>query len=331
MSSCLSGGGKLNLELIKFPTSSWTSWTSNSSSSSSSSSSQHSTTLSESNNSVISTRKNRTPRKRPNQTYIEAASILSTAYPKLFPTKHLTKTCRFTKPLDVNSPFPFEPSDLLDNPGCLLPIPKSLNLFEKACRSPIEINSSEKVIRVEHEEKEEEEGFDAKSILDKEIEDGIDSIMGKLSMGSEKTENDSNNVRLSDTCCYGYPVGLGFGLGYGIRSELRAMRNDDRGDDWWRFPVVDLSDLTRKSGNIPVVGEKKKKNKKKQSKENLTSSVKETFCQTPGGLLLNLDYDDVLRAWSDKGSPFYGDGTAAESSGPDAQVCALIPRKRNRR
>ncbi|KAL6585544.1 hypothetical protein OROMI_002188 [Orobanche minor] len=326
MSSCLSGGGKLYLELIKSPTSSWTS----NSSSSLSSSSQHSAALSESSNSVISTRKTRTPRKRPNQTYIEAASILSTAYPKLFPTKHLTKPCRFTKPLDVKSPFPFEPLDLLDDPGCLLPIPKSLNLFEKACRSPIEISSSEKVIRVEYEE-EEEDDFDAESILDKGIEEGIDSIMGKLSMGNEKTEDDSNSVRLSDTFCYGYPVGLGFGLGYGMRSELRAMRNVDRGDDWWRFPVVDLADLTRKNGNIPVVEEKKKKNKKKQSEENLASYVTETFRQTRGGRLLKLDYDDVLRAWSDKGSPFYGDGTAAKSAEADAQVCNPIPRKRNRR
>uniref|UniRef100_A0A0V0H243 Putative ovule protein n=1 Tax=Solanum chacoense TaxID=4108 RepID=A0A0V0H243_SOLCH len=78
MSSCLAGGGraayKLDLEIIKSPSTSWTSQ-----------SSSPSSTLSESSNSpiAISTRKPRTPRKRPNQTYNEAAALLSTVYPKI--------------------------------------------------------------------------------------------------------------------------------------------------------------------------------------------------------------------------------------------------------
>ncbi|EPS64863.1 hypothetical protein M569_09917, partial [Genlisea aurea] len=70
----------LDLDFIKSPPSN--SWLSNTSSSPSS-------TLSEATNSplVISTRKPRTPRKRPNQTYNEAAAILSTVYPKIFPAK----------------------------------------------------------------------------------------------------------------------------------------------------------------------------------------------------------------------------------------------------
>ncbi|KAK4391987.1 protein CHLOROPLAST IMPORT APPARATUS 2 [Sesamum angolense] len=142
MSSCLSGGGRayrLELDIFKSPT---TSWTSNSSSPSS--------TLSESSNSplTISTRKARTPRKRPNQTYNEAAAILSTAYPKLFPTKHLTKPCKFTKSHNTETPFLFEPSDLfmpfpvIDNSEYLLHCPPILERpnshFEPKGSNPFE-------------------------------------------------------------------------------------------------------------------------------------------------------------------------------------------------
>ncbi|KAL0426654.1 UNVERIFIED_CONTAM: protein CHLOROPLAST IMPORT APPARATUS 2 [Sesamum latifolium] len=348
MSSCLSGGGRayrLELDIFKSPT---TSWTSNSSSPSS--------TLSESSNSplTISTRKARTPRKRPNQTYNEAAAILSTAYPKLFPTKHLTKPCKFTKSHNTKTPFLFEPSDLfmpfpvIDNSEYLHypPIlerpnshtePKGSNTFEKSCQSPGEINSQGSFLDVCDEY---EEDFDAESILDEEIEEGIDSIMGKLSMENGPM-NDSSSYSYShssthtNTCCYGYPVGLGFDLGHGIRRELRAMRNVDKGDDWWRFPSVNVGDITQKLAKIPV--NKKKKNVEKKSSESArqesfpstkpnkeqsvsTASSEESIPQPNAGLLLKLNYDNVINAWSDKGSPFYSDAPGAESAGNDVQA-----------
>ncbi|KAI3447333.1 hypothetical protein Pfo_003998 [Paulownia fortunei] len=341
MSSCLSGGGRayrLDLELIKSPT---TSWTSNSSSPSS--------TLSESSSSplAISTRKARTPRKRPNQTYNEAAAILSTAYPKIFPTKHLTKPCKFTKSQDNRSPFLFEPSDLLmpfqviDNSGYLLqyppilerpnfPIePKGLNPFEKPCQSPGEINSQGNSSEICDEY---QEDFDAESMLDEEIEEGIDSIMGNLSMEKEPIhDSNSYSSMQMNTSCYGYPVGLGYDFGYGMRRELRAMRNVDEGD-WWRFPSVNVADITQKIAKIPVEKKKKKKNSEsgkqnsfptpKPNKENLasTASSEESIPQPNAGLLLKLNYDGVLNAWSDKGSPFSGDVPGAESAGNDVQA-----------
>ncbi|XP_012849452.1 PREDICTED: protein CHLOROPLAST IMPORT APPARATUS 2-like, partial [Erythranthe guttata] len=165
-------------KLIKSP-SSTTSWISNSSSPSS--------TLSESSNCplAISTRKPRTPRKRPNQTYNEAAAILSTAYPKIFPTK--SNPCKFTKSHGGNekNPFLFETSDLLmpfrvmdDGSEYLLhpPPAKGFILVEKVCRSLGEINSqgnSTSEICDDY-----REDFDEESILDEEIGAGIDSIMG---------------------------------------------------------------------------------------------------------------------------------------------------------
>ncbi|KAI5584207.1 hypothetical protein BDE02_06G065000 [Populus trichocarpa] len=120
-SPCISGGGRtygFDLEIVK---------SSSTSSTRTSHTSSPSSTISESSNSplAISTRKSRTPRKRPNQTYNEAAALLSTAYPNIFSTKHLTKSSKFTKPQD-NSLLLDQSSDLLlpfrvfDNSGFLI-------------------------------------------------------------------------------------------------------------------------------------------------------------------------------------------------------------------
>ncbi|KAL2481829.1 Protein CHLOROPLAST IMPORT APPARATUS 2 [Abeliophyllum distichum] len=333
MSSCLSGGGRairLDLEIIKSPSSSWIS-----------NSSSPSSTLTESSNSpiAISTRKPRTPRKRPNQTYTEAAAILSAAYPKIFNTKHLTKPYKFTKPHNNNNTntFLYEPSDLfmpfrvIENSGFLLhsplqekpnfPIePKGIGAFEKPCQSPGEINSRVGSLEICDDY---QEDLDAGSILDEEIEEGIDSIMGKLSTGDSV---DDPNDRQMSSWCYGYPIGLGFGgafdLGFGMRREVRAMKNVDDGD-WWRFPSVNVQDITPKIGKIPAEKKKKKVEKAVEPKNSVLAKLKSSSIKankvnsaskspkeeavlpkTNAGLLLKLNYDNVLNAWSDKGSPF---------------------------
>ncbi|KAG8376387.1 hypothetical protein BUALT_Bualt09G0058200 [Buddleja alternifolia] len=340
-SSCISGGGRayslesLDLDFIKSPSS--TSWVSNSPSPSPSPSS----TLSESSNSplAISTRKPRTPRKRPNQTYNEAAAILSTAHPKIFPTKNLSK---FTKLNDNKIPFCFEPSDLLmpfqvtDTSGFLLHPPllerrpnfsKGFNPFEKACLSPGEINSQENSAGIFDEKYQED--FDAESILDEEIGEGIDSIMGNSSI--ENVTNDEPTNTQINTTCYGYPVGLGFDFGFGVRNELRAMRNVDEGD-WWSFHSVNVLDINPKIAKISTEKKKKKKVDIKNMEQILTvepnredlaieAASEETIPQTTNaGLLLKLNYDSVLNEWSDKASPFSGDAPATESTGNDVQA-----------
>lgn len=129
-----------------------------------------------------------------------------------------------------------------------------------------------------------DDDFSAESMLDEEIEEGIDSIMGyELMEGAISC----NSVQM-DMCCNA-------GLGYGMRRELRAIRHVDEGD-WWRFPCVNLAEITKKTNSaaIPLPN---------------------------AGLRLKLDYDDVLKAWSGKGSPFSGDAPAADSAGNDVQVC----------
>ncbi|KAL0344906.1 UNVERIFIED_CONTAM: protein CHLOROPLAST IMPORT APPARATUS 2 [Sesamum radiatum] len=215
--------------------------------------------------------------------------------------------------------------------------PKGSNPFEKPCQSPGEINSQGSFLDVCDEY---EEDFDAESILDEEIEEGIDSIMGKLSMENGPM-NDSSSHSYSyssthtNTCCYGYPVGLGFDLGHGIRRELTAMRNVDKGDDWWRFPSVNVGDITQKLAKTPV--NKKKKNVENKSSKSArqdsfpstkpnkeqsvsTASSEESIPQPNAGLLLKLNYNNVINAWSDKGSPFYSDSPGQESAGNDVQA-----------
>ncbi|GFY80507.1 chloroplast import apparatus 2 [Actinidia rufa] len=271
MSSCLSGGARYGLELEIVKSLSSSTITSNSSSLSSS--------LSESSNSplAISTRKARTPRKRPNQTYNEAAKILSTANPNLFSPKHLlTKPCKFTSP---NENFLCDSTELLlpfrvfDNSGFLLhhPIPEKPNFrneariansHQKSCGSPAE-NEFHSDFNGYGDD------FDAESMLDEEIEEGIDSIMGNLSV---ENESNAGTYRGQISTCYGYPMGMGFGgnfdSGFGMRIGVRPLRNVDEGD-WWRFPTV--VEISPKLNKYPA--EKKKKEDRKTRRRGKDSEI----------------------------------------------------------
>ncbi|XP_010690879.2 protein CHLOROPLAST IMPORT APPARATUS 2 isoform X2 [Beta vulgaris subsp. vulgaris] len=359
MSSCLSGGGRaaytLDLDIIKSP-----------STSTRTSSSSPSSTISESSNSplAISTRKPRTPRKRPNQTYNEAAALLSTAYPNIFSAKDICKPCKFIKPREYSS-FSFEES----SGELLLPFPVEKPVFQidstvygKSCLNDMDeigcqMNSSKLCDGYED--------FDTESILDEEIGEGvIDSIMGddlSVSVEGESTTCSKNGSVGPVNFCYGYPVGLGLGLGLGLGGRFdfgfglmrggvaKAFRQNDEGD-WWRFPAVDVAEISPRF-NKPLPAEKKKKLEKlnikssssipkkensvsvpksssSSSKENLASSPKSSstsgkensvpnFKSSPG-VLLKLNYDEVLDAWSDRGSPFSDDIPGSEFSGTDA-------------
>ncbi|XP_009780110.1 protein CHLOROPLAST IMPORT APPARATUS 2 [Nicotiana tabacum] len=356
MSSWLSGGGraayKLDLEIIKSPSTSWTSQ-----------SSSPSSTLSESSNSpiAISTRKPRTPRKRPNQTYNEAAALLSTAYPKIFNTKHLTKPWKFPKP---HYPLLYESSDLVvpykvvENSGFLLHPPllekpncpieqRLISRCDKPCQSPGEIDSKGNSFLEVCDEFQED--FDEESILDEEIEEGvIDNIMGKLNVENEST-NESNfsysrHQHNFGGTCYGFPIGLGFENGYlqydfGMRNGARPLRNVDDGD-WWRYPSVNVIDITPKFSKPPIQKKKKKverlvelrsskpssaKDKstpKRTNKDNSSQSTKEEVDvpKPKSELLLKLNYDNVLHAWYDKESPFSDEMPGSEAAGNDVQA-----------
>ncbi|KAJ6922205.1 protein CHLOROPLAST IMPORT APPARATUS 2 isoform X1 [Populus alba x Populus x berolinensis] len=262
-SPCISGGGRtygFDLEIVK---------SSSISSTRTSHTSSPSSTISESSNSplAISTRKSRTPRKRPNQTYNEAAALLSTAYPNIFSTKHLTKSSKFIKPQD-NSLLLDQSSDLLlpfrvfDNSGFLIHQPiqgkpsygnesKFANFTDKSsCQSSGEVDYHGNSVGLCDGL---DEDFDAESILDEEFEEGIDSIMGHLSVGNEMVDEVSNGIGSSFggqmNSWYGNSMGYNFGgksqYGHGIamRRGVRALRHVDEGN-WWDFPIVDMLQIS---------------------------------------------------------------------------------------
>lgn len=162
--------------------------------------------------------------------------------------------------------------------------------------------------------------FDAESILDEEIEAGVDSIMGNLSVNEFNTN-----------ASYYYDGGnqiqkMGMGFEFGVRSGVRALRPHVDDGDWWRFSTVDVVAISPKFKTVPVSTEKKKKKKKKI--ENL-SPEPESSSQLPesepekkppnSGLLLKLNYDNIMSTWSDRGSPF-----SEECPGSEFDVSARL-------
>ncbi|XP_021816022.1 protein CHLOROPLAST IMPORT APPARATUS 2-like isoform X2 [Prunus avium] len=372
MSSCFSGGGRtyaFELDIVKSP-----------STSTRTSTSSPSSTLSESSNSglAISTRKPRTPRKRPNQTYNEAAALLSTAYPNIFSTKNFRNPRKFTKPhdsfLDQSAELllPFRVIDdgssgfLIGEPIGEKPSsqfePKALNSFEKMCQSPGEFdsqancNSNSNSMEMCESYHHQDEDFDAESILDEEIEEGIDSIMGSMSVNMDSVDESNNgggggNGQMnsnpnpnSSNSCYGYPMGLGFGgkfeFGFGLRrGGVRPLRHVDDGN-WWSFPTVDVLEIsprfnksqsssTPASASVASAGKKKKKKVEKlsvlEAKAAAELPPKEANpipkAEEPG-LMLKLDYEDVLNAWSDKASPFSEEMPGSDVPGNDVSAGA---------
>ncbi|XP_038710753.1 protein CHLOROPLAST IMPORT APPARATUS 2 isoform X2 [Tripterygium wilfordii] len=318
--SCLSGSGRaygLDLELVK----------STSTCTRTSQTSSPSSTVTESSNSplAITTRKPRTPRKRPNQTYNEAAALLSNVYPNIFSIKHLTKPHKFTKP---HESFFEESSDLLlpfrvfDNCGFLLhhPVPEKPNsrieskLASFSCQSSGEIDSVANSIGFCEEYSED---FDAESILDEEIEEGIDSIMGNLSSSSSNNDNNCGNS---------IPIGLGFGgnLGFrfGVRREIRAFRHVDNGN-WWSFPTVDVHQISPRLNKNNNWNSNSKSGEKKKKKVDSKSPELAKENSANAGLLLKLNYDDVLNAWSDKGSPFSDESPSCNGNDVSARLAQI--------
>lgn len=317
MSSYLSSGAcVLDLEhMIKW------SYT-NSTSRTTSNSSSPSSTLSESSNSplTIATRKPRTPRKRPNQTYNEAAALLSMACPNIFTSKNIPKFTTYHNSFFNKSPELISVFPMIENPGFLIR-PKSM---EKPCflieskEANLGQNGGEIESKCVYEEMGDEclDDFDTESILDEEIEQGIDSIMGESNLIKEKDSirNDVNNT------CYGYPMGLGFG----VRNGVRALRKCGDGN-WSNLPMVDVGSITPRAVEKLGVGKKTKKKKLEElmksgsgfrhGNENLSREM-----ESGHGLGLKLDYDAVLNAWSDKGSPLPEEIPSSSSSRGDVHV-----------
>lgn len=337
MSSCLSGSSSgayaLDLDIVKSP------FTLNRTSHTSSASS----TLSESSNSLrtICSRKPRTARKRLNQTYNEAVALLSSAYPNIFPTKNLREPRKFIKPrasfLD-ETPELLLPFRVIDNSAFLLHQPiqekppsfqiqtKVANFCENSCQSPgeeVDFHASSLEFCDGY-----KEDFDTISILDEDIEEGIDSIMGNLSVDTSMVDefNDGSCSSVPDNPWCENPITMGrgfsgkfrfdFEFGMKIDGAVRALRHLDEGN-WLCSPIVDVHQISPRFHKALVLAKKKKK----VGKSTVESKDKElpndhSPPKTNSRLLLKLNFEEVLNAWSDRGSPFFD-----EIPGDNVFVC----------
>ncbi|KAK4761867.1 hypothetical protein SAY87_029751 [Trapa incisa] len=337
MYSCLSGGGRaygFDLEIVK---------TLSSSPRTSQTSSPPTSTISESSNSPhsISTRKSRTPRKRPNQTYNEAAALLSRAYPRIFPVINPHEFSKLPCEFFLEEP---EFSDLflplheIDGSSNFTPIRDKPRFQTEVKHSPSgEIQSKASNVSKEVQE---DFDFDAESIiLDEEIDEGIDSIMGNLDNNEDSTA--------TEVCTGGlqkfmprWELGLGIGS---PNSSIRAWKRAEELSYWWNFPTVDVLEISPKLSSTPKLSAEKKKKKtamtttaaavtKKKSEKKaekmkslselrtVESPKEEATPQQKPGLMLKLDYDGVLGAWSGKGSPFSDEAHGSESLTTDVSV-----------
>lgn len=332
--SIIRGGGRtygFDLDLIKSP-----------SGRSSSSSSSPSSTISESSNSplAISTKRPRTPRKRPNQSYSEATALLSTVYPNLFSANNLCKNSKSFSSLatslisssDLLPPFP-----VLNEAGFLIQSPSTHQQPCQLIRFQFNPSSPSEKSGIEYQEPSSPESadYDVESILDEEVGEGIDSIMGNLSMENCDTTFNSYCVNPHLGSLMGSGIrrkgefGFGFGLGQNNLSE--ALRGANNGD-WWRHTkAVPVTDIVRTfSTALPPLEKKKTKKKKKKKVAELDDepeaktmlATKATTKKTDAafddklkcGLGLKLRHEDVLKAWSDRQFPFSSDSGTPQSS-----------------
>ncbi|KAG6522514.1 protein CHLOROPLAST IMPORT APPARATUS 2-like [Zingiber officinale] len=347
MSSCLSSGGggrtySFDLDLVKPPPAA---------SSRSSHTSSPSSTLSESSNSalVISIKKTRTSRKRPNQTYNEAAALLSTIYPNVFSTKGLKKLSRSaTRPF---SSFP-EPSDLLlpplpvlsdaafllhkshrQEPTTAAQIELKHNFAaDKDHRRPV--SSSVSCSLEPNSPGSLNDDFDAESILDEDVEEGIDSIMGNLSVNTPSEEDNNNGLssggssinpllrslvgcRISGGGAGQLELGLRLRLSHNLQWALKTQDNCE----WWRTPTVPVQNILP---NFKPPAAKAATDKKKKKPEKVAVSCKKIAnttisTETPkeklkAGLGLKLNHEEVFKEWSDRSSIFLDVADSLDSS-----------------
>ncbi|KAM0898009.1 hypothetical protein ACQ4PT_022200 [Festuca glaucescens] len=262
-----------------------------------------SSTLSEASNSSstssLSLKRARTPRKRPNQTYNEAAALLASMYPSVFPAAAVGGGGHTPRLLGLASALADDPScadllPVLGNAACLLrdatppssPSPRS-PILSKTCLSPAAVSSAfftefrdsapspstpDGAAADEPGELDfdDDDAFDADSFLlgpeEGAAAEGIDGIMGKLSM--EGISASGVNRVLSSSAVDPFIrslMVLGLGFQRSRPNIKQALKRHDDDSEWWMCPAMPLKDIT--PAPPPAMEKKKKKTKKKALKD----------------------------------------------------------------
>ncbi|CAD6335538.1 unnamed protein product [Miscanthus lutarioriparius] len=326
----------------------------------------------------LSLNRPRTPRKRPSQTYNEAAALLASMYPSVFPVargKGATDAAAPPRLLGLASALADDPSysDLLppfpvpggeaafllrDLPpppltprspaaaaarGCPSPAAVSsvFNEFRDPAPSPATPDDAAAAPDEPGElDFDDDDGFDADSILcgvDEGAAEGIDGIMGKLSMENNGKSVSSSSVNSNlPRCKMMHPylrnlmvLGLSFRHDQSVINQ--ALKRHSVDPEWWMCPAIPVKDIS--PAPPPSVAMSKVTDKKKTKKKSLGTIYEEGSPESANGdtgalalpetgytgalalpetgLGLSLNTDGVLKAWRGRGSVF------ADGNGPD--------------
>jgi hypothetical protein len=358
-SSCVPAGIRLDLEMMKAAAAAHSAASSTLSEASNASSSS-------SRLSSLSLKRPRTPRKRLNQTYNEAAALLASMYPSVFPVAKGLETAP-PRLLGLASALADDPdsSDLLppfpvlghaafllrDPPTPWSPVPA------KTCPSPVAVSSvfsefrdpaaspatPEAAAADEPGELDfdDDGGFDADSFLgvDEGAAEGIDAIMGKLTMGTGAASVNASLPSSTVQTCFRNVMMLQLGLRHGQLNNSQAIKGHTVDTKWWKCPAIPVKDIapaSRAPTQMAVVPENKKKSKKKVVGREMGTTAgqcrkaEEGFADSangdPGtlalpetGLGLRLTTQEVIKAWCGRGSVF-SDGNDPDLSRTSSDV-----------
>ncbi|KXG20763.1 protein CHLOROPLAST IMPORT APPARATUS 2 [Sorghum bicolor] len=313
----------------------------------------------------LSLKRPRTPRKRPSQTYNEAAALLASMYPSVFPVAKGFGGLEAPPPprllglasaladdpscSDLLPPFPvpggqaaFLLRDLPPPPpprpltprspaarGC--PSPSAVSSVFSEFRDPAPSPATPDDAAAAPDEPgeldfDDDDGFDADSILcgvDEGAAEGIDGIMGKLSMENNVTSvssGDSNLPRskMMHPCLRNLMVlGLSFRHDQSIINQ--ALKRHSVDPEWWMCPAIPVKDITPVPPSVAMAKVTDKKKTKKKSLGTIYEEGTPEFANGDTGALalpetglgLSLNTDGVLKAWRGRGSVF------ANGNGPD--------------
>uniref|UniRef100_A0A0D9VC76 CCT domain-containing protein n=1 Tax=Leersia perrieri TaxID=77586 RepID=A0A0D9VC76_9ORYZ len=276
-SSCIPTGLRLDLDMVKAATS--PPLRQIHSSPSSTLSEATSNTTSSSSATSVSLKRARAPRKRPNQAYNEAAALLASIHPSVFPVKKSPKTTSLPPPAtrhhvfhaagDLLPPFPV----LSDAAFLLRDASTPATPPSQKCSSPAPVSSAFREFRdaaapespaSTTDEPGEIDFDDDCSILDIDDDDdgaaeGIDGIMGSLTVETNAAARSaSDDSILSSSGIHPYlrslmvvglagrfELGLGSCHGGAARPNLnRALKRRDDDGAWWMWPAVPVKDIT---------------------------------------------------------------------------------------
>ncbi|KAF8687503.1 hypothetical protein HU200_043199 [Digitaria exilis] len=377
-SSCIPAGLRLDLEMVKAAGAAAPPRPAHSAAASSTLSEASNASSSSATSSVasLSLKRPRTPRKRPNQTYNEAAALLASMYPSVFP---VARGAEAPPPrlLGLASALADDPgcSDLLppfpvlDQAAFLLrdlppppqspsaPVPMSPVVPAKSCPSPAAVSSVFSEFRdpapspatpdaaaadeLGELDFDDDDGFDADSILcgvDESAAEGIDGIMGKLSMENNVADVASVSSDLPRSKMHSYLRSL---MVLGLQRNInQALKGHNVDPEWWMCPAIPVKDIAPPP-LVPLVAKPTVSEKKKTKKKLLDSLYKDVataYCKKEEewipdfgnagtgvltlpetGLGLRLNTERVLKAWRGRGSVF-ADRNASDLSLSSAHV-----------